>query len=739
MKRLKRYTILGIFLGGFAAESCGGQTKVLPPPPPKAPPPITVTAAAAQSSERVGGAMNRPPLSTLASDEGMWLLSDFPSRRVQDRYGFAPSQTWLDHVRLSSVRVGGCSGSFVSPKGLVMTNHHCGQRCLSQVSTAHENFVANGFYAKSPKEELKCPEIEALELIEVGDVTARVTTATQGLDGASFHERQKAELSKIEKECATADDLRCDVVTLYRGGRYHLYKYRRFQDVRLVFAPEFATAFFGGDPDNFMFPRYDLDVTFMRVYEHDQPLEQSHYLEWSASGAKDGDLTFVAGHPHATSRESTVAELEYLRDVALPSRALRLSESRGILTEFQSRSAEHKRISSSDLFSIENSLKALKGALAALRDRDVWRMKVGAEDELRGHVNSDPAMEPFRTAWEAIARAEERMRSLRVPYQMLEQAVGFWSKSFGQARQLIRAAEELSKPNEQRLREYGDSQIPALRQAVLSRAPIYEDLETVTLTHSLTLLREELGPDDPVVRKVLGKSSPAEVAVRAVKGTKLRDDRARKALFDGGKSVVDASKDPMIELAKLVDADARAIRKRYEEEVEAVVKKNSELIAKARFRIYGTSVYPDATGTLRLSFGQVRGWVEGEKVVAPITNFGGAFERATGRDPFALPRSWLDKQSRLDLATPLDFCTTNDIIGGNSGSPVIDKDARIVGLIFDGNIHSLGGDYFYDAEKNRAVAVASAGLVQALDKIYGASRILGELSMAGGHGPEPAH
>jgi hypothetical protein len=475
----------------------------------------------------------------------------------------------------------------------------------------------------------------------------------------------------------------------------------------------------------------------MRVYEHDKPLEQPHYLEWSAAGAKDGDPTFVAGHPHSTSRESTVAELAYLRDVALPARALRLSEMRGLLTEFQTRGAEQKRISSSDLFSTENSLKALKGALLTLRDSEVWRMKVAAEEDLRSRVSADPAMEPVRSAWDAIGRAEERMREIRVPYQVLEQGVGFWSKSFSHARQLLRAAEELQKPSEQRLREYGDSQLPALRQMVLSRAPIYEELETEMLTHSLTLLREEMGPDDPVVRKVLGKDSPREVAVRAVKGTKLRDQKVRKALLEGGKSATFASKDPMIELARLVDADARAVRKQYEEEVEAVLKKNSELVATARFRIYGTSIYPDATGTLRLSFGQVHGWLEGDKPVEPITDFAGAFERATGRDPFALPKSWLDKKAELDLATALNFCTTNDIIGGNSGSPVIDTDARIVGLIFDGNIHSLGGDYFYDAEKNRAVAVASAGLLQALDKIYGANRILSELSM-GDRGAEPA-
>jgi hypothetical protein len=659
----------------------------------------------------------------------MWLLNDFPSDRLAKLHGFAPTQEWLDHVRLSAVRLaGGCSGSFVSPTGLVMTNHHCASRCIEQLSTAKKDYIASGFYAKSEKDEVKCPEIEINELVAITDVTDRVTLASRGLEGARYNEANKAEQSRIEKECATTDDVRCDVVSLYHGGRYHLYKYQRFQDVRLVFAPEFATAFFGGDPDNFMFPRYDLDVSFLRVYKDDKPLQPQHYFAWSPAGAKPDDLTFVAGHPWATDRGLTVAELEFQRDVAQPARLLRLAEARGLITEFQTRGAEPKRISGRALFSIENSLKAVKGRVDALRDPDVFGTKVAAEKELRAKIASDPGLgQAYGGAWEALAEAQRKFRTIMKPYQMLEQGSGFWSELFEQARRIVRAAEELPKPNEKRLREFVDSQLPAQKQKLLSTAPIYDELEITTLTHSLTKLREELGPDDPVVGKVLGKESPREVATRLVKGTRLKDLKFRKALFEDGEKAVSASKDPMIAFARLVEPDARAIRKTFEDDIESVSKKNHELVAKAQFAIYGTSVYPDATATLRLSFGQVRGWEEAGKPVAPVTTFAGAFDRATGRDPFALPESWLKKKSNVDLSTPLNFSSTNDIIGGNSGSPVIDKEARIVGLVFDGNIHSLGGDYAYDPKDNRMVAVHSAAIAHALDKIYGAGRIVNEL------------
>jgi hypothetical protein len=725
--------LYGFILLGLLAGACGaGDKAVVPPAPPAAPPPDPASPAAAvdKSEPRSGAAPSaaRP----LSSDEGMWLLNDFPSERLGKLHGFSPSQEWLEHVRVSAARVGaGCSGSFVSPGGLVMTNHHCASRCIEQLSSAKKDYMLSGFYAKSEKEELKCPEMEINQIVSITDVTDRVLGATKGKSGAKFNEANKAEQSKIEKECAKSDDVRCDVVTLYRGGRYHLYKYQRYQDVRLAFAPEFASAFFGGDPDNFNFPRYDLDVTFLRVYKDNKPLAGGHYFKWSKDGAKEGDLTFVAGHPHQTSRGITVAEFEFLRDVELPAKLLRLSEWRGLLTEFRTKGPEQKRIAGSRLFYIENSLKGTKGRVEALRNPDIFGRKMADEKELRARVDADPAMrEAYGGAWDAIAEAQKKLRSIESRYIMVEKAEGFWSDLFEHARRLVRASTEFAKPNEQRLREYVDSRKPAIVQKVTSTAPIYDELEILTMTAALTGMRAELGPDDAFVRKVFGKDTPRELATRLVKGSKLRDPKVRKALFDGGEAAISASKDSMIEFARLVDADARSVRKTYEDDVEAAVKKNAELIAKARFQVYGTSVYPDATGTLRLSFGQLRGWEEGGKKVTPVTTLGGAFDRATGKDPFALPKSWIDNKAKLDLSTPFNFSSTNDIIGGNSGSPVLDREGHIVGLVFDGNIHSLGGDYAYDGKDNRAVAVHSAALLETLTNIYNASRIVEEVKAA---------
>ncbi|HSP78799.1 MAG TPA: S46 family peptidase, partial [Myxococcaceae bacterium] len=598
--------------------------------------------------------------------------------------------------------------SFVSPDGLVMTNHHCARGCIQQLSTAKKDFIANGFYAKTQAEELQCPALEINQLEEITDVTDKLNTATRGLTGKKYADTLQAEKAKLEKACATSDEIRCDVVTLYQGGRYNLYKYRRYQDVRLVFAPEHAIAFFGGDPDNFEFPRYDLDVTFLRAYQGGKPAKTKHYFKWSAKGAKEGELTFVTGHPGRTSRGLTVAQLEYQRDVALPNRLFRLAEIRGRISEFQNRGPEQKRISNNMLFGVENGYKASRGRLEALLDKAFFAQKVAAEQELRQKVEADPKMKArYGAAWDEIARAMDAMRNLRKEYEYMEGGSGLSSQLYGMAALLVRAAEELPKENSARLRGFNDSNLPSLKARLMSKAPIYPELESAQLTFSLTKLREELGPDHPFVKKVLGKESPETLAVRLVKGSKLADPQVREQLFKGGKKAIDASKDPMIRLAALVDPDARAIRARFEEEVESVINKNSELIAQAKFEVYGTDLYPDATGTLRLSYGAVKGYMEDGKQVAPITYMGDTFERHTGEDPFALPGSWLAAQKKLDPRTPMNFVSTNDIIGGNSGSPVINKDAEIVGLVFDGNIQSLGGDFGFDESVNRTVSVHS--------------------------------
>jgi hypothetical protein len=668
------------------------------------------------------------------ADEGMWTYDNFPSAKVGKQYGFTPDAKWLEEARLSSVRLaGGCSGSFVSPDGLVMTNHHCAHKCIEHLSTRDKDFVKEGFYAPALENEVKCPEIELNELVQISDVTARVNAATKGLAGQAYNERQKAELSTIEKECAAQDDkVRCDVVTLYHGGKYDLYRYKRFQDVRLVFAPEFAIAFFGGDPDNFNFPRYDLDVSFLRAYENDKPARTEHYFRWSPNGAREGDLTFVSGHPGGTDRELTMAELQYQRDVALPERLFDLAEYRGAVTVFAQSSPEHRRIAEADLFGVENSYKAIKGRYEALITPSVWNGKVEREKALRARVGSKPTLKKQTgAAWEMIAKALDEYRPRRKEHRFIEEGAGFRSRLYGIARTLVRGTEELQKPNEKRLREYRDSALPSLKQSLFSKAPIYDDLEIFRLTYSLTKLREELGADHPFVRKVLGKKSPAELARELVEGSKLKDAQLRRQLWaDGkGRDQVLAAQDAMIALVKLTDPDAREIRKWHDDVIEPAEKKGGELIAKAKFELEGTSAYPDATFTLRLSYGQVKGYEEKGRRVDPITQMAGGFERATGREPFKLPESWLraNENKQVNLATPLNFCTTNDIIGGNSGSPVFDRDRQIVGLIFDGNIQSLGGDYWFDGKVNRAVAVHSAALLEALDHIYGARRIVSEL------------
>ncbi|HZX93762.1 MAG TPA: S46 family peptidase [Myxococcales bacterium] len=675
----------------------------------------------------------------LHADEGMWTYDNFPSKKVQQKYGFSPDAQWLSEAQLSSVRLaGGCSGSFVSPEGLVMTNHHCAHSCIEQLSTKEKDFVAAGFYAPAPENEVKCPEIELNQLVQIGDVTARVQGATKGLKpGKEFNDKRKAAMAAIEKECAAGNDkLRCDVVELYHGGQYSLYRYKRFQDVRLVFAPEFAIAFFGGDPDNFNFPRYDLDVSFIRAYEDGKPAKTEHYFKWSPQGAKEGELTFVSGHPGGTDRELTMAELQYQRDIALPERLFNLAQYRGALTMFTQSSPEHYRIAEAELFGVENSFKALKGRYESLIAPTLWNQKAEREKRLRARVQTRSGLRGrYASAWDDVAKAMATYQPRRKEYQYIEQGAGFGSSLYRIAKDLVRGTEELQKPNEERLREYTDGRLPQLKQRLFSKAPIYEDLETFRLSYNLTKLRENLGADHPFVKKVLGKKSPQDLAQELVK-SKLYDPKVREQLWQGGREAVQASADPMIQLARAVDADARPLRRWHDEEIEPLETSGSERISAAKFDLEGKSNYPDATFTLRLSYGAVKGYDENGHHVDPVTNFAGGFERATGRDPFRLPDSWLraNQNGQVEVKTPFNFCSTNDIIGGNSGSPVFNKELQIVGLVFDGNIQSLGGDYGFDETVNRTVAVHSSALIEALDHIYGAKRIVSELKGGpGGH------
>jgi Peptidase S46 len=671
-------------------------------------------------------------VSAARADEGMWLLNEFPSEKVEKLSGFKPSQAWLDKARLAAVRLAqGCSAAFVSPRGLVQTNHHCAEQCIEQLSSASKNLVANGFYAKEEKDEPKCPALEINQLIAISDVTARVHEALSGKEGPAFAEARRAIKAAIAEECTQGDAaLRCDVVELYNGGIFNLYKYRRYQDVRLAFAPEQAIAFFGGDPDNFEFPRYDFDVSYLRVYEGGKPLDTAaNFFRYAASDVKEGDLTFTVGNPGSTERLDTVAELENDRDVGLPRAIFRLSELRGELTEFSAQGPEQARIATGELFGVENSLKAMKGRFEALVDPALIAAKAKAESELQAKVDADPALKAEAgAAWDTIRKTLKAWHPKSQRYSYLEGKQGFSSELFRYALNLVRTPEEKAKPGAKRLPEFTDANFPALRQALLAEEPIYPELEKLTLTFSLTKLREALGPDDPFVRKVLGNKTPAALAAELVDGTKLASPELRKQLLDGGAKAIDASNDPMIALARLVDPDFRAIRKDYEENASARMERARTAIARARFKIYGTSVYPDATFTMRISYGTVRGYKQDGKEITPFTYFRGLFERATGAPPFKLPESWVTAKPALNMDQKMNFVTDNDIIGGNSGSPVINKDGEVVGLIFDGNIQSLGGDFGFDPAVNRAVAVNVGALREGLAKVYHADRLAAELA-----------
>ena len=662
----------------------------------------------------------------------MWTFDNVPVDKIAKAYGFRPDQRWLDHVRLSSVRLaGGCSAAFVSPNGLVQTNHHCARSCIQQLSTATKDFSVTGFYAREIKDEVKCPEIEVNQLIDIRDVTDRVRKSTDGKDGQAFADAMKAAKAAIAHECSGNDEnIRCDVVELYKGGIYNLYKYRRYQDVRLVFTPEDAIADFGGDPDNFEFPRYALDLTFLRVYRDGVSLDsRTHFLRYAAADAKAGELTFTSGHPWETFRLQTAEHLEFWRDRIMPLYFFQESELRGMLTAFSMRGAEQARIARDKLLEIENTLKADKGGYTALVDPTIIRNRAAAERTLRAKLDADAALRAqYGAVWDNISATLVHYRGTLDRYRFAERGDGFRSQLFGFAKTLVRHAAELSKPDQMRLPEYTDASFPEQRQLLLSIAPIYPELETFTLTFSLTKLREALGPDDPFVKKVLGKKSPQQLAAELVEGTKLASLELRTQLLNGGQAAIAASTDPLIVFVRSIEPDVRAVRKDYDNNVEAPLGKWYGRLAQLMFKVYGTSIYPDATKTLRLSYGAVAGYQQNGRTIEPMTNIGGLFERATGAEPFKLPDNWIAARASLDPRQPFDFVTTNDTVGGNSGSPVINKAGEVVGLGFDSNMQSLGGDYGYNAAVNRTIAVNVGAIREALSKVYRADRLVRELA-----------
>jgi Peptidase S46 len=665
------------------------------------------------------------------AEEGMWTFDNFPSKKVEAKYGFMPAQAWLDHVRLSSLRIaGGCSASFISPNGLVMTNHHCVVECVQQLSTAQQDFVETGFSAKTAAEERKCPAFELDQLVEIRDVTAQVTAAMAGKTGSLANKALHAEEAKLQQGCGSDASVRCDVIPLYHGGVYDLYHYKRYSDVRLVFAPEFAVAQFGGDPDNFNFPRFDFDIGVLRAYENDKPAATPDYFPWSADGSKAGELVFVSGNPGGTSRELTISQLDFLRDHFFPIVLPFIAEYRGQLEEFITRGPEQAREANEELFLWANSFKAYLGEQQALLDPQFVAVKVKEEQRLRAAVAADPKLAKYASAWDDIAKIQQVRAQLYLRSRDLN-SFFLRSGSLGDAVKLVRAAAERTKPNGDRLPEYTDQGLVNIQQEMSAPIPAYKDFEELGLAYYFTILRRDLGADDPFVRKVLGDESPEQLAHRLVMGTHLDDPKVREALFSGGEESITASSDPMIRFIVSIDPGLRAVRKEYEDRVDAPTRVAAERIAKARFAVYGTSVDPDATFTLRLSYGSVKGFENAEgKVIEPYTTIGGLFQRATGAPPYALPQSWLSAKSALNMDTPMNLSTTNDIIGGNSGSPLIDQKGKVVGLIFDGNIFSLGGDFGFDAAKNRSVAVDSRALLEGLRKVYHLDRIVEEIESA---------
>jgi hypothetical protein len=682
------------------------------------------------------------------ADEGMWLTNDPPKKLLKDKYGFDLTDAWLLKATRASVRfTNGGSGGFVSADGLVATNHHIGADSIQKLSTREKNYYRDGFYAKTRAEELKCPDLELNVLQSITDVTDRVAAAVKpGADPAAAAAARRAVLSQIEKESFDKTGLRSDVVTLYQGGLYHLYTYKKYTDVRLVFAPEVAIAGFGGDTDNFEYPRFDLDVAFFRAYENGAPAKVEHYFKWSETGPADGDLVFVTGHPGTTNRLETYAKLLHRRDHTLPYTLARLRALEAALDRFGERGSEERRQSATDKHRVANARKAFAGQYDGLLNPALLDRKRVEEDQITIRLGLAGPNQPLRPEdrrllpWQQVAEIQDKYAAFEREYLLLEMGHGFCgdpsgtarsNEPFAIARHLVRLAEELPKPSADRLREYRDSNLDSLKLALFSPAPVYPGLERTKLAAALTFLAESMGGKSKFVELVLGGKSPGARADELIGGTKLADVAERKRLFEGGKKAIDASKDPMILLAKAVDAEARAVRKRFEETVEEPERQAFAEIAQARFRLLGRTVPPDATFTLRLAFGVVKGYSVGGEALPFHTTFGGAYdlaERQGNRDPYELPARWLGAKADVDLKTPFNFVGTADTIGGNSGSPVLNRAGELVGLNFDRNRHGLVRNFVYTDEQARHIAVHSRAVLEALRVVYKATDLARELT-----------
>ena len=659
------------------------------------------------------------------ADEGMWLFNDLPTKLLKERYGFEPSRAWAEHLMKSCVRfnVGG-SASFISSTGLVLTNHHVGSDTLYKLSTPERNIMDVGFLAQSNDQELKAPDLELNQLVDIKDVTAEIQGAvTDEMTTEQAVAARRAIIAKIEKSALDETGLKSTVTTLYGGGRYHLYQYKKYTDVRLVWAPETAIAFFGGDADNFEYPRYCLDACIFRVYEHEKPAKIEHFLQWSETGPKENDVAFVAGNPGRTSRIFTMDAIKFQRDLSLPYVMNSLRRREILLQQYGLRGPEQVRRARDDLFGVQNSRKARLGMLAGLQDPQVLSDKSAAEKDLLAAINADPKLKPLASAWQTISETTAKRA------EQLGKGSAVNSQLFGIALELVQMAEEDQKPSGERLPQFADAGRESLLQQLYSEAPIYLDLDQVLLADSIAKTLEQRGFDDSLSQEILAGKGPADRAAELMSGTELLSVENRKKIAAGGIDAIKDSKDPLIQLAKIVNPEVRRVRT-ITDQLDEQDKQAYAKIAEARFAVEGTSSYPDATFTLRLAFGPVMGYEQNGQQIPAWTKIGGAFDheqKHQGQADYVLPASWKKAEASLTKSTPFNFVSTADIIGGNSGSPVVNRAGELVGLIFDGNVQSLSGNYIYTDKQARSVSVHSSAIREALQTVYGADGIVKEL------------
>lgn len=667
------------------------------------------------------------------AEEGMWTFDHLPIAAMQSAYHFTPTPEWIRHVIQSSARLAeGCSASFVSADGLVMTNHHCANSCLAALSDKAHDYFRDGFYTKSLAEERQCPGMELDRLDSISDVSTQVEAETKGKNASAYSAAMQAIESRLTKDCLQGDAAhwRCDMVSLYHGGQTALYRYRRYQDVRIVMAPEQGIAFFGGDPDNFSYPRYDIDLSMLRVYENGKPVH-TPYLQFDIHGPSEHELVFTSGNPGRTERGLPAAALAFQRDVINPTVIALLSVREGMLWQYARESAEHEKQAEDELFSVQNSLKSYSGTQSALRTSDIVERRAKEDAALQAWIDADPARrQEFGTPFATVNKAIATQRKLFTQNIALRMALDGLA---GEAMTLVNGAAERSKPDAKRNAGYHDAQLGEIEAALGAKTPVYPELETTSLALSLTTLRQLMGADDPLVQMTLGHESPDALAARLVHETKLADPAVRLALWKGGQDAINASSDPMIVFARRLHPSLVTLRDLMRDEVSAPLHKAEGAIARARFaqaKAEGRldALCPDATFSPRLSYGTVRGWTQNGKTIPAFTDFAGMYRHATGSAPFNLPQRWLDAKSRLNLSTHLDFVSTNDIVGGNSGSPVLNREGHAVGLIFDGNLPSLAGDLYYDITSNRAVSTDTSAIIAALRHVYDEQTLADELT-----------